>query len=546
VLKIIKNDSAMKKILFSIAGMLCFCYGTRAVNLNLNLTGNTQIGLIVIKNDTSLNIYMGGNTYFIAEIYYSVSQPGAINIYGTGSLTIAKITTQGTTNKHANSVGTINLYGKATLKIGDIKLSDGEHYKEAANSNGKIPGYCYCEPAHKGQCGSCKCNISSYESKKSIERGGNAACGGIYNIYDGSIMFENRITGGKGGDDAEFFMTATCAGLASIYIYPGDINPHGANHLAIVNILGGGNEEVKTSGLQITPSLNGHTEAKGGGNGGNIGYNDITLGRNNFPMTFNSCYDSTWSNVIVQSGWDKYAHNSRIGYTLTGYRTLNAPNDTTLTKCNNGALPFVKANNHVSSSDFGVTAICPNNTCDGVSLFAQWKANVYVIEFKPYAIARYGSQSPEYIGKDSAEYDSPMRRIDASGRTYLIPKGSDYTFEGHFSMLKQQQYTGKTYEGYTFAGYYADTVKISHENEMWTGHPDTIIKKGRQYYTPTMTSARIWDIPDNHPLYAHWIANKYHIELNKQGGSGGSDTALFTYDSAYTIPAALTAPTRTG
>ena len=59
-----------------------------------------------------------------------------------------------------------------------------------------------------------------------------------------------------------------------------------------------------------------------------------------------------------------------------------------------------------------------------------------------------------------------------------------------------------------------------------------------------MNSAHNWDIDTNpSTLYAKWEANKCTINLDKQGGSGGTAFVTGTYDSA--MPSA-TAPTRTG
>ena len=87
--------------------------------------------------------------------------------------------------------------------------------------------------------------------------------------------------------------------------------------------------------------------------------------------------------------------------------------------------------------------------------------------------------------------------------------------------------TAPSRTGYTFKGYYSE------QNG-----------GGTQYYAEDMNSAHNWDIDTNpSTLYAKWEANKCTINLDKQGGSGGTAYVTGTYDSA--MPSA-TAPSRTG
>ena len=87
--------------------------------------------------------------------------------------------------------------------------------------------------------------------------------------------------------------------------------------------------------------------------------------------------------------------------------------------------------------------------------------------------------------------------------------------------------TAPSRTGYTFKGYYSE------QNG-----------GGTQYYAEDMNSAHNWDIDTNpSTLYAKWEANKCTIDLDKQGGSGGTAYVTGTYDSA--MPSA-TAPSRTG
>ena len=85
--------------------------------------------------------------------------------------------------------------------------------------------------------------------------------------------------------------------------------------------------------------------------------------------------------------------------------------------------------------------------------------------------------------------------------------------------------TAPSRTGYTFGGYYTSTGG-----------------SGTQYYTSSMGSTRNWNLTSATPLYAKWTANQYTVTLNKQNGTGGTDSVTATYDSA--MPTA-TAPSRT-
>ena len=129
-----------------------------------------------------------------------------------------------------------------------------------------------------------------------------------------------------------------------------------------------------------------------------------------------------------------------------------------------------------------------NNT---TTLYAHWTANSYTVTLD----ANGGTGGTTSV---SATYDSAMPSATAPTRT-----------------------------GYTFKGYYSE------QNG-----------GGTQYYAEDMNSAHNWDIDTNpSTLYAKWEANKCTINLDKQGGSGGTAYVTGTYDSA--MPSA-TAPSRTG
>ena len=87
--------------------------------------------------------------------------------------------------------------------------------------------------------------------------------------------------------------------------------------------------------------------------------------------------------------------------------------------------------------------------------------------------------------------------------------------------------TAPTKTGYTFQGWY--------DNANYTA--------GTKYYNSGGSWARRYDKTSNTTLYAGWKANTYTVTLDKNGGTGGTDSVTATYDAA--MPSA-TMPTRTG
>ena len=81
-----------------------------------------------------------------------------------------------------------------------------------------------------------------------------------------------------------------------------------------------------------------------------------------------------------------------------------------------------------------------------------------------------------------------------------------------------------TRPGYTFGGYYTGTNG-----------------SGTRYYTASGASDRTWDLTDDITLYADWTVNRYTVTLDRQGGTGGTESVIATYD--WTIRA-IAVPTR--
>ena len=124
-----------------------------------------------------------------------------------------------------------------------------------------------------------------------------------------------------------------------------------------------------------------------------------------------------------------------------------------------------------------------------IPLYAHWVANQYTVSFNQQS-GTGGS------GNITATYDANMPTVS-------VPTRAGYTFNGYFDAASG----------------------------------------GTQYYKANGSSARTWNKTANTTLHAQWTANTYSVTLNKQNGTGGSNSVTATYNA--NMPSA-TMPTRTG
>ena len=286
----------------------------------------------------------------------------------------------------------------------------------------------------------------------------------------------------------------------------------------------------------------------------------------------------TWdraSATTLQAHWT--INNYTLTYDVNGGNALSPDHKSVTYNTAYGELPTPTRTGYTFvgwyTQAIGGTAVSSSTIMGAgdVTIHAHWTANIYTVQFDKQS----GSGGTASV---IATYDSAMPSAEAPSRT-------GYTFGGYYSEasgggtqyydadmssthnwdintnpstlyakwtvkqytvnLDKQDGTGGTssvtvnYDsampsatapsrtGYTFKGYYSE------QNG-----------GGTQYYAEDMNSAHNWDIDTNpSTLYAKWEANKCTINLDKQGGSGGTAYVTGTYDSA--MPSA-TAPSRTG
>ncbi len=209
------------------------------------------------------------------------------------------------------------------------------------------------------------------------------------------------------------------------------------------------------------------------------------------------------------------------------------------------------------------------NVASNTTLYAKWTANSYDV-----TLDMQGGTGE--VASVTATYAKAMPAIKA-------PKRKGYSFGGYFSKKKgagTQYYTAdgqsaRTWNGATNATLYAlwtaNSYKVTLNRQggkggsasatatyaqampeievpartgyTFGGYYSATNGAGTRYYTAEGASARKWNKAAATTLYAKWTANSYTVELDPQGGEGGTEEATATYAGA--MPE-ITVPTREG
>ena len=286
----------------------------------------------------------------------------------------------------------------------------------------------------------------------------------------------------------------------------------------------------------------------------------------------------TWdraSATTLQAHWT--INNYTLTYDVNGGNALSPDHKSVTYNTAYGELPTPTRTGYTFVGWYtqatGGTAVSSSTIMGAgdVTIHAHWTANIYTVQFDKQS----GSGGTASV---NATYDSAMPSAEAPTRT-------GYTFGGYYSepngggtqyydadmssthnwdintnpSTLYAKWTAKTYtvnldmqEGSggtaqvtaTFDSAMPSATAPSRTGYTFKGYYSEQNGGGTQYYAEDMNSAHNWDIDTNpSTLYAKWEANKCTINLDKQGGSGGTAYVTGTYDSA--MPSA-TAPSRTG
>lgn len=227
-----------------------------------------------------------------------------------------------------------------------------------------------------------------------------------------------------------------------------------------------------------------------------------------------------------------------------------------------------------------------------VNLYAVWRANTYIVEL------RSSSNTTNYNvhGYVQATYGAAMPSVDIEGNTLAIPTvPQGYIFRGY---ERKENSTRTTYYDQNLNSAHVwdrtndmdyiyvilvgkqSTVHLDHQGGTTTGineftatygsnmptsglkaptktgytfggYYSAINGEGTQYYKTDMTGARTWNIDELEvTLYAKWNPRKFLVDLDDNGGTGGSTSVAAYYEQPMPLVdsngKALKVPTRDG
>lgn len=267
------------------------------------------------------------------------------------------------------------------------------------------------------------------------------------------------------------------------------------------------------------------------GNGGTANAQSLSVYYDSVISSFTSAYREGYT----FTGWNTNADGS--GQTFTAPYTYVIDDDTTLYAqyaANEYNVTFDKQGG-TGGSD-GVNAIYNSPMPSGTSITAPTKNGYTFLGYYRYTdglgtqyyYADMTSANIWNLSEDTTlfaywsanQYTVTLDQQNGSGGTNSV----NATYNA--AMPSGTNVTAPTKTGYTFQGYYRYANGV-----------------GTQYYNSDMTSHNIWDIAGDTIIYAKWTPNVYTVVLQKEGGSGGSDSVNATYLAS--MPSA-TVPTRTG
>jgi prepilin-type N-terminal cleavage/methylation domain-containing protein/uncharacterized repeat protein (TIGR02543 family) len=254
---------------------------------------------------------------------------------------------------------------------------------------------------------------------------------------------------------------------------------------------------------------------------------------------YKSSPDKTGNTNYSASG---LATVSRTGYNFTGWYTATSGG----TKIENDTVVNLSSN---------------------PTLYARWDAIKSTVTLNSQNATSNGTQSV------TATYGSAMPSITK-------PTKTGYTFKGYYLQTNgggDQYYTAtgasaktwnKTVATTLYAYWTANTYTVTFDQNGGNKGTESITvtfgsamptitiptkrgydftgytnSSGTKYYNADGTSARTWNMTSDQTLKAGWSAKKTYVTLDKQGGSGGTETVTAIYGSA--MPSA-TMPTRSG
>jgi len=139
-----------------------------------------------------------------------------------------------------------------------------------------------------------------------------------------------------------------------------------------------------------------------------------------------------------------------------------------------------------------------------------WSSNIYT----------FGNSDGVLTAQWEAKtYNITLNKQSGSGGTSSVVA----TYGQHLPQLTSLP----TRAGYNFEGYFSG-----------------INGTGVKYYNANGTSAKVYELAQDITLYAHWTSMSYAVMLDSQGGQGGTELIIATYNQS--LPSLSSLPTKEG
>lgn len=315
------------------------------------------------------------------------------------------------------------------------------------------------------------------------------------------------------------------------------------------------NVNANNAGATISSTTASSAQTFAGWTGTNINTSTAKYG------TVSNTVNTAWSNGSTKVGsnsntmYFKNLHSNQ-GATVTMVANWTAVNVKLPTATRTGyTCSFNTAANGSGTSYASGANYTPSTTTNNATLYVRCTPNKYTVTLSQTNATTNGTASVQ------ATYDAAMPTISLPKRQYTVTYNYNYTGSSNTTATATYNFGGYSYNGtnyYTSGGASARTWNIASNTTLaiaWTGGSVTLPNPSRTsydfngWYTAATGGTRVglgnasYTVTKNETLYAHWTLSEFTVTLDKQGGTGGSDTVKARNGSAMTT---ITAPTKAG
>lgn len=246
--------------------------------------------------------------------------------------------------------------------------------------------------------------------------------------------------------------------------------------------------------------------------------------------------EATVSNLTQNDSVTLYAQWKANDYTVKLYSNLLRGMDNTSSSVTAEAITYTISNGSVTA-----TAIGPRETdCYGFTTGRVWLETGKTYRFSAINTGTYGSDVEMFF-----MYNGSYAQLNGQN-TWAYMGRNNYDFSviatGEYWMRFDVNKKGETHTlsninvaeyvnsiNVTYGKTYSALPTLSRTGYTFLGWKD---RNGNSYTTTTQVSTT-----ENHDLYAQWLAHKYTVKFNANGGSGSMPNQNFTYDMAQNLNA---------